>query len=135
MRIISLVPSATEIVVSLGLQSNLVGVSHECDFPKSIIKLPKVTFSNIKKKTSSDINENIKEILKKSLSIYEVNAVKLKELKPDVIITQSQCSYCAVSINDVRKCLHKWLSKKPTLIDLKGNNLNLLILLHLDIKV
>ena len=50
MRIISLVPSATEIVVSLGLQSNLVGVSHECDFPKSIIKLPKVTFSNIKKK-------------------------------------------------------------------------------------
>ncbi len=124
MRIISLVPSATEIVVSLGLQSNLVGVSHECDFPENITKLPKVTFSNIKKKkSSSDINENIKEILKKSLSIYEVSALKLKELKPDIIITQSQCSYCAVSINDVRKCLHKWLSKKPKLIDLKGNNL------------
>lgn len=124
MRIISLVPSATEIIISLGLQDNLVGVSHECDVSTEITKLPKVTYSNIKKKkNSSDINDNVKEILKLGLSIYEVNAIKLKELNPDVIITQSQCAYCAVSINDVKNCLDSWLSKKPVLIDLKGKNL------------
>lgn len=125
MKIVSLIPSATEIISSLGLINNLIGVSHECDNPKQVIKLPKLTKSNIKIKQSSlNIDNDIKKILSLGLSVYEVNSDLLRKLNPDFILTQSQCSVCAVSINDVEKCLQQWLENKPTLIDLKPNNFN-----------
>ena len=122
MKIISLIPSATEIISALNLSDNLVGISHECDYPKEVLKLPKLTTSRIKTKQSSlKIDYEIKEILEQSLSIYEVKSELLKKLDPDVIITQSQCSICAVSLTDVEKCLSKFINRKPLLIDLKPN--------------
>ncbi len=121
MRIISLIPGATEIISSLGLSHNLVGVSHECDFPKEVINLPKLTKSNSKDLSRSfDINEDIKRLLRLGLSIYEVDVNLLKKLKPDVIITQSQCSVCGVVLDDVKKSLKSWLSKETILLDLKS---------------
>jgi len=122
MKIISLIPSATEIISALNLSDNLVGVSHECDYPKEVLKLPKLTTSRIKTEQSSlKIDNDIKKILEQSLSVYEVKSDLLNELDPDVIITQSQCSVCAVSLKDVEKCLSKFMNKKPLLIDLKPN--------------
>ena len=122
MKIVSLIPSATEIIAALNLSKNLVGISHECDYPKEILKLPKLTDSKIKIEQSSlKIDIDIKKILEKSLSVYEVKSSLLKELNPDVIITQSQCSVCAVSLKDVEECLEKFINKKPLLIDLKPN--------------
>ena len=122
MKIVSLIPSATEIVCSLGLINNLVGISHECDYPQGIEKLPKLTKSKVDvNETSYNINENIQSILEKGLSVYEVDSELLQKIDPDVIITQSHCSVCAVSIEDVKKCLNLWLKKKPILIDLKPN--------------
>ena len=122
MKIVSLIPSATEIISALNLYDNLVGVSHECDYPKKALKLPKLTASRIKtKQVSLKIDYDIREILEQSLSVYEVKSNLLKKLDPDVIITQSQCSVCAVSLKDVEKCLRNFIDKKPVLIDLKPN--------------
>ena len=123
MKIASLIPSSTEMLHYLGLDHLIVGVSHECDFPESVKKLPKLTNSNIKnKQISRDIDKDINQIIKNGLSVYEVDEKKLKALSPDIIITQSQCSVCAVSINDVRKSLKTWLNKTPEILDLKPNN-------------
>ena len=125
MKIVSLIPSATEIIFALGLCDNLVGISHECDYPKEILKLPKLTTSRIKTEQSSlKIDYDIKKILEKSLSVYEVKSDLLRKLDPDVIITQSQCSVCAVSLKDVEECLRKFINRKPLLIDLKPNTFN-----------
>ena len=122
MKIVSLIPSATEIIFALNLNDNLVGVSHECDYPKEALKLPKLTTSKIKTEQASlKIDYEIKEILERSLSVYDVKSNLLKKLDPDVIITQSQCSVCAVSLKDVEKCLGNFIDKKPVLIDLKPN--------------
>ena len=122
MKIVSLIPSATEIIFALNLNDNLVGVSHECDYPKEALKLPKLTTSKIKTEQASlKIDYEIKEILERSLSVYDVKSNLLKKLNPDVIITQSQCSVCAVSLKDVEKCLGSFIDKKPILIDLKPN--------------
>ena len=125
MKIVSLIPSATEIIFALELCENLVGISHECDYPKEILKLPKLTTSRIKTEQSSlKIDYDIKKILEKSLSVYEVKSDLLRKLDPDVIITQSQCSVCAVSLKDVEECLGKFINRKPLLIDLKPNTFN-----------
>ena len=122
MKIVSLIPSATEIISALKLCDNLVGISHECDYPKKVLRLPKLTTSRIKTEQSSlDIDYNIKKIIEQSLSVYEVKSNLLKKLDPDVIITQSHCSVCAVSLKDVEECLSKFTNRKPLLIDLKPN--------------
>ena len=96
MRIVTLLPSATDIVVSLGLEEMLVGVSHECNGYQN--KIRKLTSSAVKSSHSSkEIHRSIQDILKKTLSIYKVKFNLLKHLNPDVIITQSQCNVCAVS--------------------------------------
>ena len=123
MKIVSLIPSATEIVSSLGLIENLIGVSHECDNPREVTRLPKLTKSNIKIKQSSiNIDKDIKRILSFGLSVYEVDADLLKRLNPDFVLTQSQCSVCAVSYDEVHQCLEKWIENKPKLIDLRPNH-------------
>ena len=124
MKIVSLLPSATEIVHSLGYTNHLVGVSHECDYPQSIINLKKLTTSKLKDSLSSiKIHKDIQYFLDQSLSVYKVNSELLRTLNPDVIITQSQCNVCAVSIDLLENCLIKFIEKRPKLINLNPNNL------------
>ena len=125
MKIVSLIPSATEIVNFLELTKSLVGVSHECDFPESVRSFPIITNSKIKTdQTSLSIDIDIKKILELGLSVYGVNAELLKNLQPEIIITQSQCSVCAVSLGELKKSLDIWLEENTSLIDLSPNSLN-----------
>lgn len=102
MRIASLLASGTEITAMLGAESELVGISHECDYPETIKKLPVLTQSSINPDERSDIiHMDVQQRLMKALSIYKVDSELLKSLRPDVIITQHQCEVCAVSFSDV----------------------------------
>ena len=103
MRIVSLLPGATEIVCALGLEHQLVGISHECDFPSHITDLPKVTEDLFPANaSSSEIDALVRERMKGERVLYLLNAEKLKALEPDLLITQTLCDVCAVSESDVR---------------------------------
>src|ERR1700746_1434776 len=98
MRIVSLVPSATEIVFALGLGGDLVAVTHECDYPPEALDLPKVTRDVIGPGLAPDeIDRAVKELTAQGRSIYELDEQRLSALRPDLIITQALCSVCAVS--------------------------------------
>lgn len=106
MRIVSLLPSATEIVCALGLEDRLVGVSHECDYPLSVQHLPRVTRTLIPTDAASgEIDRLVSEQLRTTKVLYQLDLPLLKELRPDVIVTQSLCDVCAVSPNDVQAAL------------------------------
>ncbi|MEM6484982.1 MAG: cobalamin-binding protein, partial [Pseudomonadota bacterium] len=101
-RIVTLLPSATEIVCGLGLRSRLVGVTHECDFPSSVNELPRVTRSNIGADLSSaEIDAQVKESLLEQRALYSLDEPLMRELAPDLIITQALCEVCAVAANEV----------------------------------
>lgn len=104
-RIASLLPSATEIVCALGLEENLVGITHECDFPASVANKPHLTASKITHETmtSREIDHAVRSQLDGHGSIYDLNEKLLKELDPDLIITQELCDVCAVSYKTVEK--------------------------------
>ena len=87
-RILSLIASSTEIVCALGFEGQLVGRSHECDFPTSVQSLPFCTEPKFNVDgTSAEIDQRVKSILQEALSVYRIDEIKLKELKPDIIIT------------------------------------------------
>lgn len=124
MRIASLLASNTEIAFALGLADQIVGVSHECDYPEKATRKPVLTKSKINPyKKSADIDEDVKNILRLGLSLYEVDLEKLKEANPDLILTQDQCEVCAVSLKDVesalrqRICNAKVISLKPMVLN------------------
>src|SRR5436305_7262168 len=97
LRVVSLISSATEMVCALGGEEELVGRSHECDFPPSVKRLPQLTEPKFALDGSSaQIDERVKELLRSALSVYRVDAEQLNALAPDVIVTQSQCEVCAV---------------------------------------
>lgn len=124
MRIVSLIASATELVCELGFESSLVGRSHECDFPPSVQRLPVCTSPRFAVQGSSaEIDRRVKEILEQSLSVYRVDADKLRELSPDVIVTQTQCEVCAVSEKDVQSALCDWIDSRPRIVSLRTNDL------------
>jgi len=125
MRIISLIPSSTEIVCALGFKDQLVGRSHECDFPQGVEQLPVCSEPkfNPDQGTSREIDDQVKKIVQESLSVYRVDTEKLKSLKPDIIVTQAQCEVCAVSINDVERAVSDWLEAKPQIVSLTPNSL------------
>ena len=119
-KIITLIPSATEIISFLGLDSQLVGVSHECDFPEKVKSLKKLTKTDIKTNVSSyNIHLQIEKILENSLSVYKVDENSLKYLNPDVIITQDQCNVCAVDLSQVKKVTSNYLNKEVDIISLQ----------------
>ncbi len=121
---VSLLPSATDIICALGFEDRLVGRSHECDFPESVKRLPICTEAKLNLEgSSSEIDCRVKEVLADGLSIYRVREDVLKALRPDVIVTQSQCEVCAVSLQEVEEAVEAWLDSRPRIISLAPNNL------------
>ena len=124
MKIVSLLPSSTEIVCRLGFREQLVGISHECDYPVSVQGLPILTKPRFSPLGSSQhIDKSVQNLLKSGLSVYEVNTYLLKDLAPELIITQAQCEACAVSLNDVKEAVSDWVGNKPDIISLEPNYL------------
>ncbi len=123
-RIISLIASATEIVCALGFESQMVGRSHECDFPASVKSLPVCTSPKFEVEgLSYEIDERVKAILQEALSVYRVDADLLERLRPTHIITQSQCEVCAVSLKDVEEAVCQFTSSRPVVVSLEPNAL------------
>ena len=123
MNIVSLLPSATEIICALGLENQLVGVTHECDFPESVRSLQKVTRTLIPSDTSSaNIDNRVRERLKKSQSLYSLNMETLSMLKPDLIVTQALCEVCAVAEDEVEEAICA-LPNKPQVVNLEPKTL------------
>jgi iron complex transport system substrate-binding protein len=111
-KIASLLPSATEIVCALGLEENLVGITHECDFPISINDKPHLTASRISHETmtSKEIDHAVRSQLDGHGSIYDLHTALLEKLNPDLIITQELCDVCAVSYKTVEKAARIYAS-------------------------
>jgi iron complex transport system substrate-binding protein len=123
-KIISLLPAATEIVCALGLEESLVGRSHECDFPVSVKRLPVCSEANFPDNLSSAaIDIKVKELLYDALSVYTVKREIIKQLVPDVVITQAQCEVCAVSLKEVEDALEDYLDKQAHIVSLQPNSL------------
>lgn len=103
MRIVSLLPSATEIICALGLDAHLVGVTHECDFPAFVRGLPKVTRTLIPADApSAEIDRLVRERLRAQGALYTLDLPTLERLRPDLIVTQALCDVCAVAEEEVR---------------------------------
>ena len=118
MRIVSLVPSATEMLFALGLGEQVVAVTHECDYPPAVRELPRVTRDVLPAGLSAaQIDAAVKERTLRGESIYELDTDALQELSPDLIVTQALCAVCAVSYDDVR-ALADTLENRPRVISL-----------------
>src|SRR5690349_1038048 len=103
MRIVSLVPSATEILFELGLGDDVAAVTHECDHPADARTLPKVTRDVLGPGLApAEVDRAVRELTEQGRSIYELDEEALRRLEPDLIVTQALCSVCAVSYDDVR---------------------------------
>ncbi len=118
MRIVSLVPSATEMLFALGLGRELVAVTHECDYPEEAQTLPRVTRDVLPAGLSAaEIDAAVKQRTLAGESIYELDADALHELEPDLIVTQALCSVCAVSYDDVRAIAEE-IETQPMVVSL-----------------
>lgn len=123
LRIVSLLPSATEIVCALGLQQYLVGVSHECDYPAGVAALPVVTNTAIPKGLDSKaIDEKVRELLQTNAALYHLNADALLALRPTHIVTQALCDVCAVSAAEVEDVVCR-LPGDPQIVNLEPMSL------------
>lgn len=119
LRITSLLPSTTEIACALGFLPNLVGRSHECDFPGEVTRLPACTAPKCSLDGSSrEIDQQVRFLVAEGLSVYRVDADLLRALAPDVILTQSQCDVCAASLKDVESAVSDWLGAMPRIVSL-----------------
>lgn len=123
-RILSLIASSTEIVCALGLEDSLIGRSHECDYPSTIQSLPSCTAPKFDVNGSSfEIDKRVKDVLMQALSVYSVDKEKIKQLNPDIIITQTQCEVCAVSLKDVENAILDWSGTTTKIVSLEPNEL------------
>ena len=122
LRIVSLIPSATEILQVLGLTASIVGRSHECDYPPEIQQLPVCTQPKFNPEgTSSEIHNRVTELLQNALSVYKVEIETLEELQPTHILTQAQCEVCACSLTEVEQAVSTLVNSKPEIISLQPN--------------
>jgi iron complex transport system substrate-binding protein len=123
MRIVSLVPSATETLFALGLGEQVTAVTHECDFPAAALNLPKVTRDVIGPGLAPDeIDRAVRELTEQGRSIYELDEPGLRALRPDLIVTQALCSVCAVSVDDVRAIAER-MDPVPEIVSLDPHTL------------
>jgi iron complex transport system substrate-binding protein len=123
MRIVSLVPSATETLFALGLGDQVVAVTHECDYPPEAESLPKVTRDLLAPGLSAaEIDAAVRERTGRGESIYGLDEDALTDLEPDLIVTQALCAVCAVSYDDVRAIAER-MDSPPELISLDPNTL------------
>ena len=125
MRIVSLLPSATEIVCALGLEDQLVGVSHDCDWPPAVTSTrPVVTGTRVDvNAASADIDRQVRELRHGPRSIYHLDAEQLARLEPDLILTQELCDVCAPAFDSVRNAA-RVLERKPRIVSLEPNDLD-----------
>ncbi len=124
MRIVTLLPSATEIVCALDLRDQLVGVSHSCNFPEDVAGLPVMTCTHVPcEKSSAEIDSYVRDHLTGHEALYDLDLDALRDAAPDVIVSQTLCDVCAVSTGDVLQALHD-LPSKPELVDLEPNTLD-----------
>ncbi len=122
-RIVSLVPSATEMLFALGLGSDVAAVTHECDFPPEALELPKVTRDLLPPGLEpADIDRAVRELTEQGRAIYELDEARLRALQPDLIVTQALCAVCAVSVDDVRAATEN-LDPQPQLLSLDPKTL------------
>ena len=124
MRIASLLPSATEIVCALEAQAELVGVSHECDFPAGVEELPALTRARLSPvRSSRDIDREVRAVLQDALAVYEIELERLERAAPDLIVTQDLCDVCAVSFDDVCAAVSKLAKKDVPIVNLHPTRL------------
>lgn len=123
MRIVSLLPSATEILCALGLQDQLVGVTHECDYPSAVLGRPKVTRTLIPHDAASaEIDRLVRERLTTQRALYTLDWETLERLRPDLIVTQALCDVCAVAEEEVREAACR-LPGRPWVLNLEPMSL------------
>ena len=123
MRVVSLLPAATEIVAALGDLQLLVGISHECDFPPEVRKLPRVTTTPVEVDAPSGIiNAEVIRLRSSGKPVIGVDAEQLRSLAPDLIITQDLCEVCAVGDGEVHR-LAAALSPPPRVLSLRARDL------------
>jgi iron complex transport system substrate-binding protein len=123
MRIVSLVPHATELLFALGLGDDVVAVTHECDFPAAARSLPQITRDVLPAGLSAgEIDAAVRERTERGEAIYELDAERLRDLEPDLIVTQELCPVCAVSIDDVR-AVAATISSQPRVVALDPHTL------------
>ncbi len=124
LRVVSLLPSLTELVCALAGPEVLVGRSHECDFPGGLDELPALTSPKFEVSGSSrQIDDRVQELVQRGLSVYDVDAEALRELQPDLVLTQDQCEVCAASLGDVEAALAAWTGREPRVISTSPNGL------------
>ena len=123
-RIVSFLPSATELLYALDVQDKLFGVTHECDFPKDARTIPNVIESVFepKKMSSKEIDEKILELVSNNKDIYELQIDNLKKANPDLIISQEICEVCSAYTNQVNNAM-KILDKKPELFAMNPHDI------------
>src|SRR5213083_1134306 len=123
-RIVSLVPAATEIAAALGLMDDVVGVSHECDFPKQANERPRVTHCHVHDTmmASGEVDEWVRRALRDNGTIYTIDEPLLRKLQPEVILTQKLCDVCAVGYGTVAK-LAQTLPGPPRVVNLEPTSL------------
>jgi len=123
MRIVSLVPSATETLFALGVGAEIAAVTHECDYPPAALDLPRVTRDVIGPGLAPDaIDRAVRELTEQGRSIYELDEPRLRALAPDLIVTQALCGVCAVSVDDVRAIAAR-LDPAPRIVSLDPHTL------------
>lgn len=119
MRIVSLLPAATEWVCTLGGECLLVGRSHACDYPVSVATVPRVTSPTYVEHTdSAAIDAAVSRHVQQGLSLYHVDVERLRALQPDLILTQDQCDVCAVAFDDLKEALSAWLGSQPAILSM-----------------
>ncbi|MEL6381385.1 MAG: cobalamin-binding protein [Cyanobacteria bacterium J06626_18] len=120
LKIVSLLPSATEIIHLLGLTAYQVGRSHECDYPAGIEALPACTEPKFNPEGSSaEIHDRVTDLLQSALSVYQVNTDLLQQLQPTHVLTQDQCEVCAVSLPDVEAAVQAVTGSTPQILSLQ----------------
>ncbi|HEX9844525.1 MAG TPA: ABC transporter substrate-binding protein [bacterium] len=123
-RIVSLLPSATEIVCALGFRGDLVGRSHECDFPAGVEALPACTAPRLDiAGSSAAIDRDVRALLRDALSIYDLDVERLRALQPGVVVTQTQCDVCAVPLAQVEQAAQACLAPDACIVALEPTSL------------